>query len=217
MSSIAVVSEYTPVEKALSVHAKNWCVKPKRPKLGVERQLKGHVTVTHGHSYLTDKVSRVTYDTPEEMLKGMHQATDRQLEAYRFPDQDSFKNENKQFSRAMWSQEFVRRVRKLNSALFIQDSKNARGCAGFYKMVGTVLTFTGASFRHGLIPEFTIMKSDKADLVTEFIYGWRGVCLLRLLKSGNLTWNQIMREFGDVPFSDERGKHWWIQTSGFRT
>jgi hypothetical protein len=213
VSGIILATEYTK----LPSFAKNWCVKPKPPKLGIDRQVRGHVTVRHGHSYLTDSMSAVTYDNPEEMLKGMHQATDKQLQSYRFPDQESFKNEDKQFSRAMWSQEFVRRITKLNPRLFVQDSKNAPGCAGWYKMIGKVLTFTGASFRHGLIPEFTIMKTDKADLVTEFVYGWRGVNVLRLLFSQDITWNQVMREFGDVPFGDERGKHWWIQTAKYRT
>ena len=76
----------------------------------------------------------------------------------------------------------MRKIQRLNPKLIVQDSKAVPGCAAFYKMVHGQLTYTNASFRHGFVPEFTIMKADAADLVTEFVYGWRTV-LLRLMKT----------------------------------
>lgn len=215
MSSIQVVSEYANVRKLapVSSFAKNWCVKPKPQPLGIDRQLKGHVTVRHGHSYLTDEVTNVTYDNPEEMLKGMHQATEKKLDPFRYPDQDKFANVERQQEGGMWSHELVRRISKLNRKLILQDSKNVPGCAGFYKMVGETLTFTNASFRHGFVPKYTIMKEDRAGLATEFNYGWTTV-LMRLLKSGDLTYAQVTREFGYV--DDDRAKHWHAHTKEFR-
>jgi len=213
MSSIAVVSEYTPVEKALSVHAKNWAVKPKPQPLGVEQKVRGHVTVKKGSSFLTDKISTVTYDRADEALKAMHQETDRQLEAYRYPGQKDFTNTERQNSGGMWSRELVRRIQKLNRKLIVQDSKNAPGCAAFYKMVGDQFTYTNASFRHGFMPKYTLMKEDRAGLATEFNYGWTTV-LLRLLKSGDLRWGAIVREFGFI--EDDRSKQWAIETADFR-
>jgi hypothetical protein len=212
---IQVVSEYANVRKLapLPANCKNWTIKPKPQPIGIERQLKGHVTVRHGHSYLTDKVTSVTYDNPEEMLKGMHQATEKRLEAYRHPDQKDFVNSERQNVGGMWSSELVRRIRKINPKLFIQDSRNAPGCAAFYKMVGDELTYTNASFRHGFVPKYSIMKEDKAGLATEFTYGWTTV-LLRLIKLGDLKYNAVVREFGYI--DDDRAKHWAIYTKQYR-
>lgn len=215
MSSIQVVSEYADVRKlaGYSSFTKNWTVRPKPPALGIERQLKGHVTVRHGHSYITDAITSVTYDNPEEMLKGIQKATEKRLNAYRYPDQDEFTNVERQNAGGMWSSELVRRILKINPKLTVQDSKNAPGCAGFYKMVGLTLTFTNASFRHGFVPKYTVMVEDKAGLATEFNYGWTTV-LMRLMKTKDLSYLQVRREFGVV--EDDRAKHWAIHTREFR-
>ena len=113
----------------------------------------------------------------------------------------------------MWSHELVRRITKLNPKLFIQDSKNAPGCAAFYKMVGDQLTYTNASFRHGFVPKYTVTKEDRAGLEVEFQYGWTTV-LLRLLKTGDLKWNQIVQEFGHI--EDDRSKYWDVHVREFR-
>lgn len=218
MSRIVLAGKYAEVSK-LSVHAKNWAVPPKPEPLHIERRVKGHVTVKKGSSYLTDKVSTVTYDSPDEMLKGMHQETDKKLQPYRYPDQKSFTNEEKQTGKGMWSNDLVKRIRKANPALFVEDSINVPGCAGFYKMVDGKKAPAGipnASFRHGFVPEATVMKTDKADLVTEFVYGWRQV-LIRLRKSGDLTAGQFQRLYGVVDYSDERGKHFASNLGEFGT
>lgn len=198
MSSIVVANEYT------SVHTKAWITPKKKAALGIERKMKGHCSIRG-----------VTYDTPDEMLKAMWKDTDSKLEAYRYPDQDSFKNVEKQTGKQMWWRDLVKNVLKLNPDLFIEDSWGAPGCAGFYKMVGGEKKSTGASFRKGFIPEFTIMGADSADLVTSFTWGWRRV-LIMLLKSGDLKWAQINRIWGDVKYGDERAKHWHLNVKEFR-
>lgn len=215
MPSIEVVSEYSNVRK-LAPHAsfaKNWTVKPKPEPLGIEQRVRGHVIVKKGMSYLTDKTCTTTYDRADEMLKGIQQETDRQLSAYRYPDQQDFTNVQRQQTGGMWSSEMVRRIRKLNNQLITQDSKNAPGCAAFYKFVDGKLIYTNASFRHGFVPKYTVMRTDTADLVTEFDYGWTTV-LLRLIKSKDLTYKQVTREFGYV--EDDRAKHWAAHTKEFR-
>jgi hypothetical protein len=209
MSKIVLAGKYAQVSK-LTVHAKNWAVRPKKPMLERDRVLKGgHVTVKRGHSYLTDKVSTVTYDNPEEMLKGMHKETDKQLEKFRYPGQEAFKNYEKQTGRGMWSNELVGRILKANPYLFVEDSINAPGCAGFYKMVGGVKVAAGkpnASFRHGWMPECTLKKMDKADLMVEFVFGWRQV-LIRLRRSFDLSATSFQKLYGVMDYSDERGQH----------
>jgi len=221
MSSIAIVSEYADVRKLapLNCFTKNWCVKPKPEPLHIERQLKGHVTVRHGHSYLTDEVATVTYDNPDDMLKGMHQATDKQLAAHRYPDQAQLTDAERQYGEGMWSQDLVRKVLKANPYLFVEDSHNVPGCAGFYKMQAGVKMAAGipnASFRHGFMPEGTVCKTDRADLVTEFVYGWRQV-LVRLRKSNDLSERQFKQLYGSIPYSDDRGKRFACDLGDFRT
>jgi len=213
MSSIAVVSEYTPVEKALSVHAKNWAVKPKPEPLHVDRHVKGPCRVKFKDHTLKSPLKQ-EFDNPEEMLRGLREENARKLQAYRYPDQEKFTNVEKQSQGGMWSAELVRRIQKLNPKLIVQDSKNVPGCAGFYKMVDDELTFTNASFRHGFVPQHTIMREDRNGLATEFTYGWSTV-LMRLLKTGDLKWNQVCREFGYI--ADDRAKQWAAHTSEFRT
>ena len=211
---IEVISEYADVRKLapLMSFAKNWSVKPKPEPLGIERQLKGHVTVRHGWNYLTEEVSTVTYDNPEEMRTGYQKATEKRLEPYRWPVQDKFTDTERQNQGGMWSNELTRRILKLNRKLIVQDSKNAPGCAGFYKMILGVLTFTNASFRHGFLPKYTIMKEDTAGLATEFTYGWTTV-LMRLIKSKDLKYAQVTREFGII--EDDRAKHWDLHMREF--
>ena len=199
MSSIVVANEYT------SVHTKGWLVPKKTPELKRERQLKGHC-----------KLAGVDYDSPEEMLEAMWQDTDAKLAPYRYPDQESFKNCEKQTGKALWSHSLVKQILKLNPNLFVEDAVALPGCAGFYKMVSGEKTFTGASFRKGLVPEFTIIKTDAADLPVAFTYGWRTV-LVRLVKSRDLSYAQINRVWGEVHLNDARGKHWNINMREFRT
>jgi hypothetical protein len=196
--SIVVANEYT------SVHSKGWLVPKKKPGKHRERMLKGPATI-----------KGVTYDSPEEMLEAMWRDTDAQLAPYRFPDQESFKNREKQTGKGMWSNELVRRILKLNRDLWVEDAVAVPGSAGFYRMRNGVKTFTGASFWKGFVPEFTIIKTDAADLPVGFTYGWRCV-LMRLVKSRDLTYAQINSVWGEVHLNDERGKHWNLNIREFR-
>lgn len=155
------------------------------------------------------------FDSTEEMLKAMWQDTDKQLEQFRYPDQESFKNVEKQTGKSILHTTLVKQILKLAPHLFVEDSWGAPGCAGFYKMVNGEKVSTGASFRKGMIPEFTIFGADSADLVTTFRWGWRRV-LVMLLRSRDLTWAQINRVWGDVHYGDERGKHWALNVSQFK-
>lgn len=155
------------------------------------------------------------YDNPDDMLKHMKQLTDEELDSCRYPDQDSFTNPEKQTGKGMHSNELVRKVLKLNPSLFVEDSWGAPGCAAFYKTAGDEKKPTGASFRKGFMPEFTIMGTNSQNIPTVFTYGWRTV-LARLLKSGDLTWPQVKRIFGDVHFGDTRGKHWNLNVREFK-
>ena len=200
---IVVASAYA------SVHTKNWVTPNKKPVLQRDRHVKGPAKMRG------PKGTR-RFDSTEEMLKAMWQDTDAQLAPYRFPDQESFKNVAKQTGKGLWSNILVKQILKAAPHLICEDCVAIPGCAGFYKVVDGEKKFTNASFRRGFVPEFTIIKTDAADLPVEFTYGWRTV-LLRLVKSRDLTMNQINRIWGEVKYGDERAKHYAAYTQEFRT
>lgn len=201
MSSIVVANEYT------SVHSKAWLVPKKKQKAGHKRQVRGPVTVRRNDHSL------VTYDRPEEMLKAMRQ--EAKAAEIRYPDQESFENAEKQTGKPLWSHAFIKRVLKLNPDLIVEDSKLVPGCAAFYRMVGKEKKPTNASFRKGLIPEFTIFKPETEFDSVGITYGWRTV-LLRLMKARVLSYAQIFSVWGEVHFGDARGKHWDAYVREFR-
>jgi hypothetical protein len=201
MSSIVVAGEYT------TVHSKAWLTPKKPQKVGRERRLKGPVKVRRNGRGL------VTYDCPDDMMKAMRDEA-KSLEV-RYPDQESFENSEKQTGKGIWSHQLVKQIAKLNPNLFVEDSLLVPGCAAFYKILGKEKTATGASFRKGLIPEFTIFKpSTEIDSIA-ITYGWRTV-VMRLVKSRDLRYADVLRIWGEVHHIDARGKHWNMNMREFR-
>ena len=200
MSSIVIANEYQ------SVHTKAWIVPKKPQKIGHKRQLKGPVKI-HRNSGI------VQYDCPDDMLTEMKKETEAAKPKY--PDQESFENSAKQTGKGIWSDQLEKQILSLNKNLWVENSVLVPGCAGFYKMVDGKKTPTGASFRKGFVPEFTIFKP-----VTEFdsmgiTYGWRTV-IMRLMKSGDLKYPDLYRIWGEVHHDDERVKHWAMNVREFR-
>jgi hypothetical protein len=150
-----------------------------------------------------------------EHLLRMWEQTDKQIADQRFSDQEDFKNQERQMGKIMHSGELVRRILKLNKDLIVEDSNAVKGCAGFYLTRNGEKTWTNASFKKGWISEFSIIHTDRADLPVRVDYGWRTV-LIRLLKFRAITWQQTLDVFGDVHFSDSRGKHWRLNTQHLR-
>jgi len=150
----------------------------------------------------------------EELLR-LWEDTDRMISSQRYPDQEGFKDVKKQMGEIMHSSILIRRIQKLNANLIVEDSKSAKGNAAFYWTDGKVKKYTNASFPLGWVNEFTVIQTDAADLPVQPIYGWRAV-LVRLLKFGAITWQQVLDTFGDVHHWDHRGKHWHHNVKDFR-
>ena len=209
MSSIVLAGKYA------SVHTKNWAIPPKKPVPAIDRVARGPCRIK-----MKDELGRKqeTYRDPDEMLKAMHAETQAKLAPHQFPDQNSYQNADKQLGKGMWHTQLVKRILKLAPDLFVEDCIALPECSGFYKMVFGEKKFTGASFTRGFVPEFSIFKPDNAGQITScgITYGWRMV-LARLVNSGDLTMNQVVRNFGDVSHSDERGKHWAAKVQRYRT
>jgi hypothetical protein len=205
MSKIVLAGKYA------TIHTKNWAVPPKKPKPGREQRVRGHVKMRR--DFATEKMMPLpvnTFDRADEMIVGMKQATDKMLDKFRYPDQQNMAQADKRYTNGVESWVLVRRILRMNSNLFVEDSYNVPGCAGFYKMVGGTKVAAGypnASFRHGYMPEATITIENKERLATEFIFGWRQV-LIRLLRSGDLLAWQFKKLWGVTDCGDERARGW---------
>jgi len=113
----------------------------------------------------------------------------------------------------MHASEFILRVKRMNPLLFVQQQINFPGEWGFYTDLGKgVLTYL-STFKKGWVPEYSYTIVDARDLVTDEVRGWR-TCLVRLLGWGVVSWEQVMREFGDV--YGNGGAKWRKQTQRFR-
>lgn len=202
MSSQLIVpaTEYSPLpkphERRFDVNAYGWQVAPKKEPLQVKQQLP---------------------NKDWDKLHSLWESTDKMIDNQRYEDQADFKNEQRQLGKVMHSGELVKRILKLNSRLVVQDSKAMKGNAAFYFVEpDKSLRYTNASFEKGWVPEFTIMKTDAADLPSYYPrYSWRTV-LVRLLKGGYITWQQVLNVFGDVTHNDTRAKHWHLNTHHLR-
>jgi hypothetical protein len=159
------------------------------------------------------QLSNQNWDT----LKALWEATDKQLQRQRWEDQEDFKNQEKRMGKGIWHTELVTRLLKLNKDLICEDSQAMKECASFYLVQNNVRTYTGACFRKGFLPEFTVMKTDRADLPTQdgLTYGWRTV-LQRLVQKKAITYRQMLSVFGEVHYGDQRAKHWDRAIAPFR-
>lgn len=192
MQTLEVVSEYAQVSK-FSKDAYGWLVNPKPEPLPVKRQLS---------------------ERNKETLDELWEKTDAQISAMRLPDQDFFKDEHRQVGRPMHSSELIRKVLKINPKLVCEDSLNCRGNAAFYYFTPDgVKQPTNAHFKKGILAEFSVVQTDRADLPTKVQYGWREV-LLRLVKAKQITLAALLKAFGDT--NAVQSKHWRRDAQKFR-
>ncbi len=156
---------------------------------------------------------RQLHDSDKDELQRIREMSDSYLGANRLPDQDNFKDKERQLGKAMHSSEFVQKVLKLNPGILCEDSLNCRGHAGFYYVEAGEKKYTNASFQKGILPEFSIIATDAADLPVRVQYGWREV-LLRLVKARQLSFRQVVRMFGDA--GTVQAKAWRRNIRNFR-
>lgn len=129
-----------------------------------------------------------------ESLARLWQETDKQLERERIPNQDDWKNADRQRGIPLDSNELIRRVLKMNPAIWPEDSLYCRGHVGFYFARDGRKEFSGAHCKKGIVYEFSRIYVDAADRPVAIEYGWREV-LHRLLKKKLIKWNQMTKLF----------------------
>lgn len=148
----------------------------------------------------------------EEALLRSFEQTDKAVDRYRLDDHDHLKDANARTGRPMAHTELIGRVRRATSNVWAEDSRNAPENAGFYTNKAGVKTYLCA-FEKGVLPEYTIIFTDCADLPVKQRIGWRNV-LLRLLGAGVLTWAQVLDIFGDAHGINSR--RWKFYTRRYR-
>jgi len=212
---IQVANEYTPLPP-VNPHLFGWTVKPKPKPLAVKSQVRRNErSVWAKQGFNTEAVYS------GDLLTQMYEQTEKDLAPQRFPNQEDFKQAERRMGKRMLHTEFIKKVLSLNKKLIYEDSRAMKDCGAFYVVQngseGQSKIYTGACFRKGWIPEWTIIKTDAADLPTQdgLTYGWRTV-LQRLLQKGAITYRQLVKVFGDVHRQDLCGKSWALNTGNFR-
>jgi len=211
MSEIILANKYTPVSTACY----GWQT-PKKKKTLVRKEL---VKRNQKSTWAREGMGKSDIYSGD-LLAQMHEQTDKDLAQYRFPDQEDFKQAERRMGQRMLHTEFIKKVLSLNKQLIYEDSISLKGSGAFYLIQngvnGPEKVYTGACFRKGWLPEWTIIKTDAADLPTGdgLTYGWRTV-LQRLIQKKAITYRQVVKVFGTVLRNDLCGKNWQLNVSQF--
>jgi hypothetical protein len=150
-----------------------------------------------------------------EALAYLHSKNERDLKKYRWGDQEEMTDCQRRIGRRMHHSELARRVKRLNPAIFYEQSINFKDSLGFYHVdpMSGKKTYL-SSFDKGEMPEFSFILCDYQEIPEQEVRGWRTV-LVRLLTLRALTWRQVKEEFDD-PISDLNARRWYAETNQFR-
>lgn len=164
---------------------------------------------------LTTTTTQLKKLSPQEQLKRSYEDTDKRLDTYRLSDHTDLQNVEKRAGQPLTHQEFIRRVEKLtNRGVWAEDSyRDPQNVSGFYTVKNREKTYI-CSFDKGVMPEFSLIVTDSADLPIKEKRGWRTV-LTRLLQAKVITWPQVVYGFGDGQ-SHAAADRWSFNTRTFR-
>jgi len=145
-----------------------------------------------------------------EALAQSFEQTDKHLQQYRLADQEQLKNVEARLGQPLHFAEVIRRVVQLNPSLWAEDSIGCPGNVGFYRRrTPTELNPCDkeflVAFPKDVLPEYSIIETDAADLPVKERRGWRTV-LLRLLQQKALTIEQVSSAFDEA--SGESSARW---------
>ena len=149
------------------------------------------------------KVKKQLDSAEQEKLAELWEDTERKLEAERIPDQARYENHQRQEGTWLHSNEVIRRVLRMNSMIWPEDSVNCRGHANFYypDPITGQKRCAETPFRKGPMHECTIVYKDASGRPAPvgpgnvpIEYGWREV-IDRLIKKRLITLEQARRYF----------------------
>jgi len=145
-----------------------------------------------------------------EALAQSFEQIDKSLQQYRLPDHEQLKDVDARMGKPLHFAELIRRVVKLNPSLWAEDSINRPGNVGFYRHRTPTPEDPCdkeylVAFPKDILPEYSIIETDAADLPVKEKRGWRTV-LLRLLQQRALTIEQVSSAFDEA--SGESSARW---------
>ncbi len=150
--------------------------------------------------------------TPEAHAKYKAEKIEPQLDTYRLFDHESFKDFERRKGEVIHSSRFIYRLLQLEPKLIVQRQINFPDDLGLYIQHGSKLIFI-CQVSKGWLTEFSWTSVDRANLPSEPHWGWRTV-LLRLMAKGVLSWDRVLREFGNS--QNANSDRWWVYTEPFR-
>lgn len=146
----------------------------------------------------------------------------RAANAQRWDNQEDYENDAARVGMPMHHSELLRRIRKLiPHNLFVMDGRIV-GDLAIYRVYGTPQPdLNGRTFRYlfyiptGWMPEFSQYEFDSRDVpIKESKRGWR-TPLLRLIKTGLVSEDQVRDEFGEA--LGEASVVWHRELQKYRT
>lgn len=145
---------------------------------------------------MTLKVKRQQSAKAQEELCRLQEDTAKLIDRERVPGQDDYEKHERQQGTMLHSNDVVRRILRMNSTIWPEDSINCPGHGNFYypSPVTGKKACAGAPFKKGPMREFSIIYKDAAGRPIGVEYGWRTI-LVRLLKKNLITWQQIQMNF----------------------
>src|SRR5271170_7071274 len=153
MSKIVIANEYTPIKTACFA----WSVPPKKKTLVRKELVKRNEKTVWAREGLNIKKQDLASG---DLLSAMHEQTEKDLARQRFPNQEDFKDAKRRTGKRMLHTQLIKKVLSLNKSLLYEDSKGVKGSGAFYLVLnglnGPEKMYTGACFRKGWMPEWTI-------------------------------------------------------------
>ena len=140
---------------------------------------------------------------PTEALASLEEDTDRSLQKFRLPEQDTLTKEEARWGRAMHHTDFLSKLRIIVPGLVVQEAPYTPNAFSLYQVKGDTVQYLGWMHQE-YAPEFEVIITDKRNLPIAQKRAWRTV-LLRLIKSGVITEQQANQVFGP-PTEGEQAK-----------
>lgn len=143
--------------------------------------------------------------SPAEGVAKLKEGNQKLTDKKKIPNQSLLEDVDQAFGTPMHYSELIRRIKKINPAIIIEDG-GIQGAAavrhycwdpyGGNDTLGAYGKKYVTGFYKEILPEFSSITTDKKGLPHREIRGWRSV-LLALMKSGAVTFEQLKKEFGN--------------------
>lgn len=160
--------------------------------------------------------------SPLENVAKLKEGNQKLISQKRIPNQSLLENTDMALGTPMVYSELVRRVKKIAPQVIFEDGgvKNAIAVRHYtYDPYGGDDAKGGyqkkyiSGFYKEVLPEFSSITTDKKGLPHRELRGWRSV-LLALMKSGAVTMEALVKEFGHP--NGQRSCLWNEQTQDLR-